>query len=299
MITLTGSEAFSAMLALAHLPPSPRAGDHFTARLAQQVEAARRRHRFSFFPHVPAFAADTDCTAVAAGALYERGLITRRQLALSVHDLLRSAVPPDTAPGSTIHPGVFTVYWDDTAEPQALPRGRKHDAVACANTLYTLHLDQPHTISADPTLQYLSAHLTTRRYLAGTRYYPSPEVFLHAASRLCACCAACAHRLAAPLHRALEERDARTPGAPWPQESSGALDLALRIISADNLRIEAGQQERRAFLVSQQRENGSWPAHAYYRMGRFPLYFGSAHLTTLFALTALHTPQGGEGQACG
>ncbi|WP_168218117.1 hypothetical protein [Streptomyces lasalocidi] len=36
-----------------------------------------------------------------------------------------------------------------------------------------------------------------------------------------------------------------------------------------------------------QRPDGSWSAAASYRMGRFPLFFGSSFLTTVFALSAL------------
>ncbi|MER7111785.1 hypothetical protein [Streptomyces sp. NPDC000229] len=66
-----------------------------------------------------------------------------------------------------------------------------------------------------------------------------------------------------------------------------SLDLAFRTLAADHLGLTAGQAERRVLLAGAQQDNGSWPACAYYRMGRFLVYFGSPYLTTVFALTAL------------
>lgn len=53
------------------------------------------------------------------------------------------------------------------------------------------------------------------------------------------------------------------------------LSPALSIISAGNMCMRDGQQERRERLARLQQRDGSWPAAPYYRMGRFEVYFGS------------------------
>jgi hypothetical protein len=69
--------------------------------------------------------------------------------------------------------------------------------------------------------------------------------------------------------------------------TGSVLEVALRVLAADRLGVTAGQDERRALLARTQRPDGSWPATASYRMGRFPVFFGSSCLTTVFALSAL------------
>ena len=276
-----GDEAFSAMSALTLLPPhgptSPLAD-----RLVRFVEHSRRGHRYSFFVDVPEFAADTDCTALAGAALYRWGRRTAGDLARTAAELLSAAADVDQ--GDELRRGVLMVYWEDGAEPAALPRGRKHDAVACANALFTVKLAgvPGHPVIRE-TLRYLLNHLTTERYRRGTRYYPSPDAFLYAASRLCARFADCARVLGRPLRTAVSERPAAAGG-------SGPLSLALRVVAADNLGVRRHQAERRSLLAGLQARDGSWPASPYFRMGRVPVYFGSRQLTTLFAARALRPP---------
>ncbi|MFJ9406579.1 hypothetical protein [Streptomyces sp. NPDC101393] len=281
-----GAEGFSAMWALALLPPADQESHELIAILARQVERCRRGDRYRFFPSSTAFACDTDCTAVAAVALHRHGLLPRARLTAAAREVLHAG-----ANGVGPHPGVVTVYWDDHAEAQALPRKRRHDAVACANVLHLLGLAQQDThlegLHAAATLRYVGDHLTSGRYLLGSRYYPAPAAFLHAASRLCTGETAVASVLRAPLHDAVLQHLAVQPSPP-----TNALDLALLILAAENLGIAAGQRERRTLLAGAQRPDGSWPACPYFRMGRFTLYFGSPHLTTLFALSAL-SPQRG------
>ncbi|MFI1963190.1 hypothetical protein ACH429_03470 [Streptomyces pathocidini] len=273
-----GDEAFSAMTALAVLPPTVgRAERRFVAEVVRQVEGARRGNRFRFFPSVPAFAADTDCTALAAGALFEHGLISRSQLLATAQDLVKSSArTEDGMPDGPLRKGVFLVYWDDGVEPGVSPRGRKHDAVVCANILATLHLAAGHTDMCLATITYLHSHLMSGDYEKGTRYYPSPAALVHAAARVCRRCEQCASRLASPLAAALRRA-----------EPEGALGLALLAIAADHLGLACPAQWREQ-LAAQQRQDGSWPASGYFRMGRVPLWFGSPHLTTAFAVRALH-----------
>ncbi|MPY59755.1 hypothetical protein [Streptomyces spongiae] len=285
-------EGFSAMWALELLAPRVPGAQDLLSVLARQVERCRWRYRYRFFPGASSFAADTDCTAIAACGLYRHGVLTDSQLVSVGHELLTAAAPSVEEDG--LRPGVVMVYWEDGAEVRATPRGRKHDAVAAANALHTLGLALPaspvplarHVMSS--TLSYIGGHLTSGRYLRGTRYYPSPAVFLHSVSRLVRDGSpAFATRLAAPLRRKLISYLAHAPPL-----RMNCLDLALLVIAADNAGITDGQQDRRRRLAAAQRPDGSWPACAFFRMGRFPVYFGSTHLTTSFALRALEPHEG-------
>ncbi|OKI41293.1 hypothetical protein A6A29_38170 [Streptomyces sp. TSRI0281] len=293
-------EAFSAMVTLMLQPlPQDCAGKGLVAQLGSQIEAVRWRRRYRFFPHRNGFPADTDCTGMAVGALHRQGLLSAADLDGYVRDLLRAAAPtgitPAHRPGddAALVPGVPLVYWEDDAEPGTGRRGRKHDAVACANALYTVQLCESRAAEAaeftDASHRYLADHLLSGRYLAGTRYYPSPDAFRYALSRLCARFPTSARVLSDPLHRAFSEREATTSASTPPGDPDNVLDVALRTLTADNLSRSAGQAERRLLLAQTQRRDGSWPACPYYRMGRFPVYFGSPYLTTVFALKALQT----------
>ncbi|MFB4426967.1 hypothetical protein C5F59_038550 [Streptomyces sp. QL37] len=293
-------EAFSAMVALVLLPTLARRGDRgvtgqLARRLGTQVQTCRWGERYRFFPGTGGFPADTDCTALATGALHDHGLLTDAGLDRGVHELLSSAPrvaepahPSGPCEEESVRRDVFMVYWEDGKEPSTLRRGRKHDAVACTNALYTVQMaPRPVTGQAlaviEATTLYLRDHLSSGRYLAGTRYYPSPDAFLYAVARLCSRFPASAQVLAAPARQALAEREA-TAAVRVPVS---ALDIALRTLAADHLGLSAGQDRHRTWLASAQCADGSWPAAAYYRMGRFPVYFGSSYLTTVFAMAAL------------
>ncbi|NKY51422.1 hypothetical protein [Nocardia vermiculata] len=277
-----GDERFTASLALAHLPDGDTADRSLGAQLGEVVKSGRdEANRFGFFFDANGFPADSDCTGMAVGALYDRGLISTGELVEFGRELLASATP---ATGPADEPGVVMVYWQDRAEPGKLRRGPTYDAVACANALYVLKHAVTHGLP-DPdgvvaaTTGYVADHLRSGRYRGGTRYYPRPEPFLHAMSRLCASFDDIAAECGAELARALSASDA--------PEQVPALDLALTILAVDNLGGDAHQRWRRDVLVAQQDGSGSWPASAYFRMGRLPLYWGSSTLTAVFAAGAL------------
>ncbi|MER6362611.1 hypothetical protein [Kitasatospora sp. NPDC001527] len=275
-------EGFSAMLALDNLPhPPPERAQALLPALIRRVEACHWRGRYRFFPTVREFAADTDCTALAAAGLHRHHALRPSRLAASARELLAAGAPESSARDGLL-PGAVMVYWEDGAEPLARPRGRKHDAVVSANVLRTLHLAEQHDShegrrTVDATLRHVEDHLRSGRYLGGTRYYPSPAAFLHAVARLCGVCHDCATRLGPLLRNACAALPAPT----------NALDLALFIICAETCAAPGDRHGHRAELAGRQRPDGAWPAHAYFRTGRVPIYFGSAHLTTVFALRAL------------
>ncbi|WP_227981520.1 hypothetical protein [Nocardia spumae] len=283
-----GDERFSASLALAHVPYTSSARDReLVENLAEVVWSGRDDHnRFGFFFDHNGFPADSDCTAMAVGALWDRGLITDHELVGFGRELLAAGVLPDAAAsnGTAIRPGVVMVYWQDLSDPGTLTRGPRYDAVACANALYILRhaqacgLEDPDGISS-ATTDYVLDHLRSGRYREGTRYYPRPEPFLHSVSRLCAAFPDIAAACGAALADGLADADAA--------DRLSALDLALTVIAADNLGGDLEQDRRRELLLARQDDAGGWPAAAYYRMGRLPLYWGSAALTSIFAAGAL------------
>ncbi|SFT07799.1 hypothetical protein [Saccharopolyspora flava] len=274
-------EAFSAMVSLMLLASTDARPDReLIAPLFEQVERCRWKRRYRFLPD-SGLPADTDCTAMATGALHELGMLRVPDLQATVHELT-AAASHEPGESEDLWPWVHLVYWEDGEEPGTLSRGRKHDAVVSANALYTLHLaGTPDRMEeravGDATTRYLVAHLESGRWLEGTRYYPSPKAFLHALSRVCARHPEQTTALLDPARRALAELD----------EPESALEIALHVLAADNLGVTDGQDARRTRLVESQDSDGSWPAAAYYRMGRFAVHFGSRYLTTVFAMRAL------------
>ncbi|MFC5661943.1 hypothetical protein ACFP3U_02985 [Kitasatospora misakiensis] len=272
-------EGFSAMWGLALLRPDGRRPEEreLVAALARQVDRYREpgTARYRFFPPGRPFPADTDSTAVALSGLARHGLAAPDLLDAVARELLDTQIGPDDGP--------IPAYWEDTDRTPS--HGRRYDAVAAANVLFALHLPGaadrlPHP-AAEATLRYVVEHLNGPR--TGTRYYASPEAFLHAAARA----ATVVPGLAAPVRRAVGHVTTQTADTP--------LAVALLVLAGEHSGEHAGEHaggtaelpELRRRLVDTQRADGSWPAGGYFRTGRLPLYFGSPHLTTLFAVRAL------------
>jgi hypothetical protein len=289
-----GNESYSAMLALLLLPTD--VGHDVIASLEQEIGRCGQQGRFRFLADANSYPVDTDSTGVVAAALYRHGLYSRTELIASAQQVLLAAATADATSGddaSPQHRGVPTVYWADSPVPGPGHHKRVYDAFACANSLYTLKLAQQCGLAdpdgvIDATTQYLVDHLVSGRYLQGTRYYPSPDTLLWGVSRLCAHFDDSRAALSDAVVHGLRERTAALSDEP--DQAAGALDLAQRIIAADNVGefTHDQQEQHRALLAARQNADGSWPAEPFYTMGRYPVYFGSAALTTLFAITALH-----------
>jgi hypothetical protein len=281
-------EAFSAMMALALLRPPQSAAERERLHvLHERVQDCRWQHRFRFFRARTGFASDTDCTAVTAAALRATGYCTDSDVDTYARVLLTAASPGRSRTfrwdDEVVQPGRMMVYWEDDAEPGVARRGRKYDPTVCANVLYVLEQatipGQAHSRVLAANRAYVSEHLTSGHYLTGTRYYPSPASFLYALSR---------------LHATFPDRY----GAPAPALAAAVatagqtdpLGLALTILAGDNLGHPPQQEERRAALMAMQRPDGSWPFCPLYSLGRQPVYFGSADITTLVAVKALDDP---------
>ncbi|MFB7470973.1 hypothetical protein [Kitasatospora sp. NPDC056184] len=264
-------EGLSALWGLALLRPDGQRPEEreLVAVLARQVERYGHpwRPRYRLFPPGVPFAADTGSTALALSGLARHGLIAPDQQDAVARELLDTQIGPDNGP--------IPASWEDSDHTSS--HGRRYDAVIAADVLSALHLPVPagrlpHP-AAEATLRYVQQHLTGPR--TGTRYYASPEAFLHAAARASTLVPA----LAAPTRRAVERGTT--------QFADTAVELALLVLAAEYTGADVDLPGLRRRLADAQLPDGSWPAAGYLRLGDAPLYFGSPHLTTLFAVRAL------------
>ncbi|MFF7456664.1 hypothetical protein [Kitasatospora sp. NPDC008115] len=272
-------EGLSATWGLALLRPDAERPEERALVAALARQAGRYRHpwrpRYRLFPTGVPFAADTGSTALAVSGLARHGLLPADEQDSLARELLDTRIGPDDGP--------IPAYWEDTDHTSA--RGRRYDAVIAADILFALHLPGsvgrlPHP-AAEATLRYVRQHLAGPR--TGTRYYASPEASLHAVARASTLVPA----LAAPARRAVEHITT--------QFADTALELALLTLAGEYTGADADLPGLRRRLVDAQLPDGSWPAAGYFRTGSVPLYFGSPHLTTLFAVRALR-PEAAPGR---
>ncbi|MFE6865284.1 hypothetical protein ACFVFS_01870 [Kitasatospora sp. NPDC057692] len=264
-------EGLSAMYGLALLRPDAERPEEreLVAALAGQIGryGHARRPRYSIFPAGVPFAGDTGSTALALSGLARHGLIAPDRQDALARELLDTQIGPDNGP--------VPAYWEDSDRTSS--HGRRYDAVIAADVLFALHLPGPASRlphpAAEATVRYVQQHLAGPR--TGTRYYASPEAFLHAAARASTLVPA----LAAPTRRTVEHGTT--------QFADTALELALLVLAGEYTGADADLPGLRRRLVDAQLPDGSWPAAGHLRFGQAPLYFGSPHLTTLFAVRAL------------
>ena len=204
-----------------------------------------------FFLDPELLPADADCTAVACLLRLAAG-----HPALDEAHRAFDRIAANTAAG-----GVVATYFDPTGERDGIV-----DAVVAANVM-RLAWRLGRAAEVGPTWRHLRALVEDGRFLAGTRYYPSPDCLLYALS------------LGEPfpaLVRALERRLGAT---------DDTLDLAQRALAARRLGLRAGAD--RARLAARAPADGVWPAEGWFCYGRSRRWFGSAALTTAFATAAL------------
>ena len=300
------SECFSSMLAVKLLPPGRRAAARALCEaVTPQFKEMHWQLRYRMFRTPGIFAADTDCSSVALAALYQAGELPGPTLVRGAMELLRSAASETLSPAQNIdpatgcsngqlHAGVVMTYWEDGAEPDVKPRGKKHDPAVACNALFALKLATREGL-ADPagvihyTLKYVERHLVSGEYRNGTRYYPSPDVFLCYVAQLCARFADCREQLGSALLAALRDRNRYPPRPGRPDDPGTALNLAQRILTANLLGVELGQAGQKEQLIQLQGSAGVWGPCPLFSLGKRAVYFGSAALTTVFALAALQS----------
>lgn len=282
-----GPETFSAMVAARLLARAGVRGALLSA-LCRSFADRHLERRFRFFHGGLGFAADADCTGVALAALHDARALRREHLFAGARELL-ACVPERHAErdDAALVDHVPLVYWDDDREPGVARRGLKQDPVVAANALYAL-LAAEEAGLADPrlprfvaaTLGYLRDALSSG--VERTRYYPSRDALLCFVGELQARFPALQPELALSLRTAVRVRlaDREAPETP--------IDLAMRLLAAAAARLDPAPLRER--LLAAQRDDGTWPAGPFFTLGRIPgLAFGSAALTTAFAVAALRS----------
>ena len=217
------------------------------------------RGYFFFFEDHSLLPPDLDCVSLGLSLFYREGLVSISTVSKISEEMI----------ANTNEKAIMQVYLDPTGKRQYV------DPVVCSNALSLLaefgYLDR-----VLKNVQFVRNFLIDKEYLKGTRYYFSPDAFLYFLTR-CAMKAKYLRKIFFPLLiSAVRERQGNTA---YP------IDLAMRIICARTLRMEA--REEIDILKKQQQPDGGWPADALYQAGKNRVYFGSSLLSTAFALKAL------------
>lgn len=157
-----------------------------------------------------------------------------------------------------------------TVEVEVFPRWSRR-----VNALYLAHqLGRAHELRA--TEAFVLETLRHERYLDGTRYYPSPDTFLHFLGRLVCDFPRAYGALRPALARAILRRRGVT---------THPIDVAQRVLLARRLGFVNPIDESR--LHALRKRDGAWPADCLFRYGRSGVLFGSESLSTAFARRAL------------
>lgn len=244
-------ERFTALVIGQLLRNVPGAWPLVSAIARSQAIAHAGADRVHFFLDPSQLPADADCTAVA----YLLLLATNHTIERDAHRAL------DLIARNMTSDGVVATYFERTGD-----RANVVDAVVCANVA-RLARRLNRTFEVEPTLRYLDHVIESGEYLAGSRYYPSPDCLLYALA------------LGQPsdlLRAAVQSRIGTT---------DHVLDLAQRCLAADRLGIP--NYRDREILVGRQLADGTWPAEGWFCYGRSRAWFGSRALSTAFALAAL------------
>lgn len=244
-------ERFTALVVgqlLSELPEAQALTTQIAQTLALAVAGADRVH---FFHEAARLPPDADCTAVAYLLLLRTGQVDEQQ-AHRAFDLIAQTTNSD---------GIVATYFDPTGE-----RANIIDAVVCANVV-RLALRLGRLGEVWRTALYLRRLVRATEYLDGSRYYPSPDCLLYALSL---------GEPYAELRTAVTNRIGAT---------DHVIDLAQRVIAARRLGVV--NEIDRARLISRRLPDGSWPAEGWFCYGRSKHWFGSAALSTAFALAAL------------
>jgi hypothetical protein len=230
-------------------------------RQLQRIEGAFTPEGFvHFFADRSLLAADVDCTSVALDLMHRYG----RTLAFDVHATL------DALAGNVDSSGVLRVYLN--SDPS---RRERLDAAVCVNALYLFYLlGRENDLEASE--EYVWQHLNGAAFVGGTRYYPSPDVFLGFLSRLVRDFERPRARFAAKVAERVRERLGLR---------SNVIELSARIAAAESVGVLA--EHELAWLLDAQNGDGSWPAAPCFRFGRKESYFGGESVSTAWAVRAL------------
>ncbi|GFF33164.1 alpha-D-glucose-1-phosphate phosphatase YihX [Aspergillus udagawae] len=171
--------------------------------------------------------------------------------------------------------GIVNTYFDQTRQ--------RIDPAVCVNVL-RLFYTYGRGATLPLTLQWVSDVLEHRAHLHGTRYYPSPEVFLYFVSQLCRFSKKepTLQLLETLLTDRLKERI---------QVKADTLSLAMRILACLSVGISQVEVDVRELLALQCKD-GSWEPGSFYRFGSSKMNVGNRGLTTALATRAVELYQG-------
>ncbi len=256
----SAEEVFTSMLILRSFDDCGLDAPGEKRQLERVCRSFTRQGFVHFFADRGMLAADVDCTAAGIELALKRGI----SLAFDVKRVL------DVIAANVDDSGVLCVYLDPDES-----RKDRVDAAVCANTLYLFYmLGREADLKASE--QYVWNQLTGIRFSEGTRYYPSPDIFLLFLSRLLADFERSRARFAAAVEWRIRER-LGLPGS--------NVELSARVTAAWKVGLHAERELDE--LARAQRVDGSWPAAPCFRFGRRPVYFGGESLSTAWGACAL------------
>ncbi|MBN2291051.1 MAG: hypothetical protein JXM70_01420 [Pirellulales bacterium] len=214
---------------------------------------------FHFFLEKALLPADVDCTAVGLSLLYETGRIDSSLVHQAVDKMLEN----------TDEAGVIKVYFPPCGHRQYV------DPVVCVNAMYLFALVGREN-EARSSSDFVHHFISSGEYLKGTRYYPSPDVFLYFLFRFVERFQFADQSFEDLLRQRLCDRFGTT---------RSPLDLAIRVMLAGKMVIDNdGELEQ---LLAAQGSDGAWPADLFFSFGKRRGFFGCRELTTAFAAKAL------------
>ncbi|OQE36850.1 hypothetical protein PENCOP_c011G04391 [Penicillium coprophilum] len=165
--------------------------------------------------------------------------------------------------------GIFMTYFDHSR-----PR---IDPVVCVNILY-LFCQHGREIEAARTFEWVLDVLRNRAYQAGSRYYPSPDVFLYFLTRL-----------SRVIHDGSRREELLLLLQPRVNERIGTdgnvVSLSTRILACYSMGIVNHCDVPK--LLALQSRDGGWPVDWIYRWGSSGLKVGNRGLTTALATKAI------------
>ncbi|KAJ5672848.1 hypothetical protein N7507_001975 [Penicillium longicatenatum] len=201
------------------------------------------------------FPNDLDTTSIALSTLP-----IKESIVLSVMDEMLTFTSED---------GILMTYFD-----KSRPRV---DPVVCVNALH-LFCKYGREKDVMPTLEWVLKVLRNRAYIAGSRYYSSPDVFLYFLSRL--------SRVLRDENRRLELLSLLKQHVSERMGLAGdTVSLATRLLACGRLNLESPRDL--SSLLSSQNSDGSWPIGWIYKYGSSGLEIGNRGLSTALAIKAI------------
>lgn len=153
------------------------------------------------------------------------------------------------------------------------------DPFVCVNVLRLLYrYDRGNEIALQGTKSWVVEVLTQRTYLDGSRYYPSPDVFLFYLSQLLK------ENSASDLHELIGEHLSSRLKERIGVESD-AISIAMRLSACKSLGIWNKHDRKR--LLALQCEDGGWSAGCLCCTGKQGTRIGNRGLATALAVKAL------------